>query len=292
MADKKIDLSLIIACYNEGPSLPESVRQVIETLDNTPWSYELIFVDDCSQDGTRQLIDEMLMKYADRNVTKLFHACNTGRGRTVSDGFRLARGSVVGYIDIDLEVPAHYIPIQVKAIKNGADVATAHRIYKVQPRLWLRFFLSRGYVWLMQQMLDVPLQDTEAGYKFFSYASLMHILNQVVDEHWFWDTEIMVRSYLAGYTIKEIPCLFIKRYDKQSTVHVLRDTVDYFVKLWHFRRVVKQLRSTRVAPGLSSAMVELTRFHSPYRSGLLNLVLKTCNILCHRMLLYNRRTIL
>jgi len=91
--------------------------------DSIEDAVELIFVDDCSQDGTRQLIDEMLMKYADRNVTQLFHACNTGRGRTVSDGFRLARGSVVGYIDIDLEVPAHYIPIQVRAIKNGADVA-------------------------------------------------------------------------------------------------------------------------------------------------------------------------
>ena len=77
MADKTIDLSLIIACYNEGPSLAESVRQVIETLDQTPWTYELIFVDDYSQDGTRQLIDEMLMQYADRNVTKLFHTHNT-----------------------------------------------------------------------------------------------------------------------------------------------------------------------------------------------------------------------
>jgi glycosyltransferase involved in cell wall biosynthesis len=268
MAHETIDLSLIIACYNEGPSLSESVRQVIETLDQTLWTYELIFVDDCSQDDTRQLIDEMVMQYADRNVTKLFHAHNTGRGRTVSDGFRLARGSVVGYIDIDLEIPAHYIPIYVRAIKNGADVATAHRIYKLQPRLWLRFFLSRGYTWLMRQMLDVPLRDTEAGYKFFNYRSLMPILNQVVDEHWFWDTEIMVRSYLAGYMIREIPCLCIKRYDKQSTVRVLRDSIDYFVKLWHFRHDVKQLRSTSAVIELSSTMAELKRFHSPYRSRL------------------------
>jgi glycosyltransferase AglD len=256
MADKTIDLSLIIACYNEGPSLSESVRQVIETLDQTPWTYELIFVDDYSQDGTRQLIDEMFMQYADRNVTKLFHTHNTGRGRAVSDGFRLARGRVVGYIDIDLEIPAHYIPLQVRAIQNGADIAMAHRIYTLQPRLWLRLFLSRSYMWLMRWMLDVPLRDTEAGYKFFNSASLMPILNQVVDEHWFWDTEIMVRSYLAGYTIREVPCLCIKRYDKQSTVHVWRDSIDYFVKLWHFRRDVKQLRSTSAVTELSATMAE------------------------------------
>lgn len=242
MTGSTIDLSLVIACYNEGPSLSDSVRQVIDTLDNTGWSYELIFVDDYSQDGTRQSIDKVLTQYADRNITRLFHEHNTGRGRAVSDGSRLARGHVVGYIDIDLEIPARYIPAHVMAIKNGADVATAQRLYKVQPRLWLRFLLSTGYAWLRQTMLNIPLKDTEAGYKFFHRASLMRVLDQVVDEHWFWDTEIMVRSYLAGYKIEEIPCPFIKRYDKQSTVRVWRDTVDYFVKLWHFCRVVKQLR--------------------------------------------------
>jgi hypothetical protein len=242
MTDSTIDLSLVIACYNEGPSLGESVRQVIATLDHTGWSYELIFVDDCSQDGTRRNIDTVLTQYVDRNVRAFFHERNTGRGRTVSDGFRRARGQVVGYIDIDLEIPARYIPAHVLAIKHGADVATAQRLYKVQPRLWLRWLLSTGYTWLRQKMLTIPLQDTEAGYKFFRRASLMPLLEQTVDEHWFWDTEIMVRAYLAGYKIEEIPCPFIKRSDKRSTVRLWRDTVDYGVKLWHFRRVVQQLR--------------------------------------------------
>ena len=253
MTDSTIDLSLVIACYNEGPSLGASVRQVIDTLDHTGWSYELIFVDDCSQDGTRQNIDTVLAQYVDRNVRTLFHERNTGRGRTVSDGFRLARGQVVGYIDIDLEIPARYIPAHVLAIKHGADVATAQRLYTVPPRLWLRWFLSTGYAWLRQKMLNIPLQDTEAGYKFFHRASLMPLLDQVVDAHWFWDTEIMVRAYLAGYKIEAIPCPFIKRSDKRSTVRLWRDTVDYGVKLWHFRRVVKQLRRASPEAGLQRA---------------------------------------
>jgi glycosyltransferase involved in cell wall biosynthesis len=138
MTDSTIDLSLVIACCNEGPSLGASVRQVIDTLDHTGWSYELIFVDDCSQDGTRQNIDTVLAQYVDRNVRTLFHERNTGRGRTVSDGFRRARGQVVSYIDIDLEIPARYIPAHVLAIKHGADVATAQRLYTVPPHLWLR----------------------------------------------------------------------------------------------------------------------------------------------------------
>jgi glycosyltransferase involved in cell wall biosynthesis len=247
MSNPAIDLSLVIACYNEEPVLEDSVRQAIEILDSTRFTYEIIFVDDCSQDRTRELIDSLMIRYNDKNFRKVFHEHNTGRGRAVADGIRIARGDVAGYIDIDLEVHARYIPSMLLAIRDGADVATAHRIYKVQPRLFNRFVLSTGYAWLMRHLLDVHLKDTETGYKFFKREHILPVLDQVNDERWFWDTEIMVRSVLHGLRIREIPCLFIRRYDKKSTVNVFRDSWDYFVDLWRFRRVVKQIRTLRAA---------------------------------------------
>jgi hypothetical protein len=238
----RVDLSLVIACYNEEFELEDSVRQVIEILDNTRWTYEIIFVDDCSRDRTREIIDRLLITYRAKNFRKIFHEHNTGRGRAVTDGFRIAIGEVIGYIDIDLEVHARYIPTMLLAIEHGVDVATAHRIYKVQPRLFHRFVLSQGYVWLMRRLLGVHLQDTETGYKFFKREKIWPVLDQTKDEHWFWDTEIMVRALLAGLRINEIPCLFIRRYDKQSTVNVFKDSWEYLTHLWHFRRVVRQLR--------------------------------------------------
>ncbi len=239
----RVDLSLVIACYNEEYELEESVRQLIEVLDSARWSYEIIFVDDCSKDQTRAVIDRLMDIYRDKHFRKIFHEHNTGRGRTVTDGFRIAIGDVIGYIDIDLEVHARYIPAMLLAIEDGADIATAQRIYKVQLRLFHRFILSQGYVHLMQRMLGIKLQDTETGYKFFKREKIMPVLDQVHDERWFWDTEIMVRSDLAGLKIKEIPCLFIRRYDKKSTVNIFRDSWEYFVDLWHFRKVVQQIRS-------------------------------------------------
>ena len=243
MPDQHIDLSLVVACYNEEPELEDSMRQVVQILDSARWSYEIIFVDDCSQDRTREIIDALLLRYAGKNIRRLFHEKNTGRGRTVADGIRLARGDIAGYIDIDLEVHARYIPSMMLAIENGADVATAHRIYKVQPRLFNRFILSTGYAWLMRHLLGVQLRDTETGYKFFRRERILPVLDEIEDERWFWDTEVMIRSLLRGYRIEEIPCLFIRRYDRQSTVNVVRDSLDYLVKLWRFRRVVRQLRA-------------------------------------------------
>ena len=185
----------------------------------------------------------MLLDHPDKNFRKLFHTHNTGRGRTVADGFRLACGDFVGYLDIDLEVHARYVPSMVLALRQGADVATAHRIYKVQPRLFNRFVLSTGYAWLMRHLLGIHLKDTETGFKFFRRETVLPVLDEVHDERWFWDTEIMVRSLLHGHRIVEIPCLFIRRYDKQSTVNVVVDSWDYFRKLWRFRGELRRLRA-------------------------------------------------
>jgi glycosyltransferase involved in cell wall biosynthesis len=234
----KPDLSLIIACYNEEPLLEDSVRQVLAILACLNLTYEIIFVDDCSKDNTRQIIQKLIEKYPEKNLRALYHEINCGRGRTVSDGFLAATGSIVGYLDIDLETSARYIPSMVIAIQEGADIATAHRIYKLHPRLFVRFLLSQGYHRLVQLFLNLPLHDTETGYKFFRRDVALSLLDQVEDEHWFWDTEIMARAYWADYKINEIPCLFLKRYDKKSSVRVVKDTVEYFNQLWKFRQAM------------------------------------------------------
>jgi SAM-dependent methyltransferase len=152
-----------------------------------------------------------------------------GRGRTVPT-FRIARGEVVGFIDIDLEVHARYIPSFVLAVQHGADLVTAHRIYKTHPRLFHRFVLSRGYSWLVQAMLGIRLNDTEAGFKFFRRDRLLAVLDQIEDQGWFWDTEVIARFLMKRHRVEEIPCLFLKRYDKKSSVRVIKDTLDYLGK--------------------------------------------------------------
>jgi len=233
------DLSLVLACYNEELVIEDSVAEIIEVLDDTRYSYELIFVDDCSRDRTRDLIESLIERYPDKRMSRIFHAENKGRGGAVSDGIRAAQGDVAGFIDIDLEVHARYVPSCVNAVQNGADVAVGRRVYKLNLRSLDRYVLSTGYVWLVRRLLGVDLNDTETGYKFFKRERILPLLDEIEDQRWFWDTEVMVRSYYKGYNIAEIPCLFLRRFDKASTVSPLADTVDYFRQLWRFRKTVK-----------------------------------------------------
>ena len=232
-------LSVVLACYNEEPHLAQSYAEISETLEQYGRPWEVLFVDDCSRDRTRDVIAQIVSAHPQSDLKVILHERNQGRGATVTDGFRAARGEITGYLDVDLEVHSRYIPSLARAIEKGADVATLRRIYAFQPSSLDRYFMSRGYSWLVRHLLDAPLLDTETGFKFFRRERLLPLLDEIQDPGWFWDTEFMVRALRRGFRIEEIPGAYIRRGDKRSTVRGLRDSLRYFGKLWSFRRALR-----------------------------------------------------
>jgi glycosyltransferase involved in cell wall biosynthesis len=236
-----VDFTLVVACYNEAPHLEASVAETFRVLDALRWTSEVIFVDDASRDRTRDVIQRIVAAHPDRALRVILHPANVGRGGTVTDGLRVARGRYAGFLDIDLEVHARYLLPCLLALEAGADVASAQRIYRFQWRSLDRYLMSRGYLWLLQRTIKVPLRDTETGFKLFRRDRILPVLDRCEDRGWFWDTEIMVRAFHAGLRIEEIPALFLRRFDKQSTVQPWRDTIVYLRKLWRFRATARAL---------------------------------------------------
>ena len=233
------DLSLILACYNEAEIFTDSVTSIIHVLDQTNWAYEIIFIDDKSADNTVQLIKQIIRRYPRKHLSAFFHTHNQGRGKTVTEGFLKARGKTVGYIDIDLEIPAWYIPRLVEALDHHTDAALARRVYDFNLQGLTRWIFSKGYAWLRQQILPLPVADTEAGYKFFKRSKILPVVKTCRDNHWFWDTEIVARALKANLKIIQIPVVFIRRRDKTSTVKIFPDTIDYFIKLLRYRHQLR-----------------------------------------------------
>ena len=237
-----IDFTLVIACYNEEPILESSVGETFRVLDALRWTSEVVFVDDHSRDRTAEIIERIVAAHPDRAISVIRHPQNVVRGGTVTDGIRAARGRYVGFIYIDLEVHAMYLLPCLLALEQGADVATALRIYRFHWRSLDRYILSRGYRWLSSHVIPPTLQDTETGFKLFNRERILPVLEACRDRGWFWDTEVMVRAHYAGLQIREIPVLFLRRFDKQSSVRPVRDTIDYLQKLWRFRSVIRELK--------------------------------------------------
>lgn len=240
MGDPK--LSVVVACYNEEEILEANFLELRSTLLLLDRSFEIVMVDDLSRDRTRALIDRIAAANRDIDMRVILHDRNQGRGATVTDGFRAARGEIAGYLDIDLEVHCRYIPSLLQAIDAGAEVATVRRIYALQVRYLDRYLMSRGYSFLVRRLLGTRLHDTETGFKFFRRERLLPIIDAIEDPRWFWDTEFMIRAERGGRRIVEIPGAYVRREDKTSTVSGLRDSIDYFGRLLRFRAAMGRSR--------------------------------------------------
>jgi glycosyltransferase involved in cell wall biosynthesis len=231
-----VDLSLVVPCYDEAGHLRQSVAEVVEVLEQTGRTWEIVFVDDASRDDTRVVIGELCA--GDPRLRAVFHERNRGRGAAFKTGFRAATGRITGFIDIDLEVHARYIPSLVARIeRHGVDVATGRRSYVLRQTGGIhRAMLSWCYRRLCAILLNAGVQDSETGCKFFKRETATAVVLGSESDGWFWDTEVMVRAVLADLVVHEMPVLFVRRFDKQSTVRLLPDSIAYLRALLRFRR--------------------------------------------------------
>ena len=232
------DVSLILTGFNEGRALRKNLRLVKEVLDSTRYSWEIILIDDQSHDGTARVFSDFAEK--NRGVRAFFHEKNVGRGGTVMEGMRNAKGRVVGYLDTDLEILPVHIAEFIRAVDKGADVVIARRHYNLTTSVFLRMVLSQGYVFIMRKWLGLGFRDTEAGCKFFNRRRILPVLESVKDKRWFFDTEVVVRSFYEGLRVVELPVVYVWNPDKESSVNVLRDIWCYLGQLWRFKGTMKK----------------------------------------------------
>lgn len=228
-----IYLSLIIPCYNEGPTFAHSVGQIVSVIKKLKKTWEIIFVEDKSTDSTKDEIVRMVKKI--KNSRVIYHNKNQGRGRSVTDGILASKAQICGFLDVDLEVSAEYIPIFISEIEKGADAAVGKRFYEKTSSSILRFIASKIYAFIVKSLLDLPISDTEAGYKFFRRTTILPVLARTHDKKWFWDTEICARAHWANLKISQIPVLFERRNEKKSTVRLIPDTLEYMRRIINFR---------------------------------------------------------
>lgn len=238
----RIDLSIVIPCYQEELHLRDSVTQIYNLLQHTKYSFEMIFIDDCSEDKTRDIILEIVKDFP--NTRYLFHEQNTGRGGAFMDGVKMAKGKYVGFLDIDLEVSYVYLMKVLPELENGNDIVTVHRHYSIPLSLSfiIRHILSVSYKVIVSNYLEIPRMDTETGFKFFHKERLLALDPLIENKRWFFDTEVMAHAYKNNYKICEVDGLFTRRTDKTSTVRLFHDTIEYIGEVIRFKKRMKKNR--------------------------------------------------
>jgi undecaprenyl-phosphate 4-deoxy-4-formamido-L-arabinose transferase len=149
------DITIVVPVYNEAGTVAELYRRTVAALDSGPRSYELIFVDDGSTDGTFAELDRL--HEADARVRAVRFKRNFGQHPAMHAGFARARGDVVVTMDGDLQNAPEDIPKLVDAVEAGADVASGRRMARHDS--WGRTLPSRLINGMLRRFTGVEISD-------------------------------------------------------------------------------------------------------------------------------------
>jgi glycosyltransferase involved in cell wall biosynthesis len=231
---RSVQVSVVLPAYNEASGLEAAVTKVMEALGEFAESYEVIIAEDGSTDGTDKIAESLSEKYP--CVRHLHGEKRLGRGAALKNAFKKSSGEILVYMDVDLATDVGQLKSLVRTIKEeGFDFATGSRMLpqsKVE-RSRTRQITSKSYSFLVRAMLGSKVKDYQCGFKAFRREPLMRLLDEVAARHWFWDTELIVRGFRKGYTIKEIPVEW--KGGRETKVRLLKDSFSMgwqVIRLW------------------------------------------------------------
>jgi len=236
MEPSGVEVSVVLPAYNEERTIERTVSTTLDTLGSflPAGTFEVIVAEDGCDDRTPEIADRMAA--ADDRVRHVHSDERLGRGGALEHAFTAAGGDTLVYFDTDLATDMQHLEELVERVRSGeADVATGSRWMpgQVADRPAKRGVPSRVYNGLVRLVLRSPLRDHQCGFKALSREAFQRLHADVEDEHWFWDTELLVRAQRAGLDVVEFPVEWEPKGD--TKVDLVRDVFgmgSQILRLW------------------------------------------------------------
>ena len=203
-----MDLSVLIPAFNERRRIVGTIDRLRAFLASRPWEHEIIVIDDGSDDGTSEAVEEAAA--ARPELRCLRSDRNRGKGAAVRLGLEAARGRVVGFIDADDKTDAAALDEVLRVLSTGTDIAIGDRTLPgsdIQtPRRPHREWGSAQFRRLTRWWLGLgELPDTQCGFKFFRAPVMRGLFESARVDGYMFDVEILLLATQAGYSIARIP---------------------------------------------------------------------------------------
>ena len=171
-------LSIIIPCYNEMNTIKKIINRVIDSLNYYNITrYEIIVIDDFSNDGTREILNDLK---STQNLKVLFHEKNYGKGYSIKTAIKSVTGDIVLIQDADLEYdPNDYNKLLLPFFETNADVVYGSRFLGggkyVRIHFFWHFLANKILTFICNLFTNLNLTDMETGYKVFKTESVKKI---------------------------------------------------------------------------------------------------------------------
>jgi hypothetical protein len=219
-----VEVSVVLPAYNEEATIEGTIETTLDTLGSflPADAFEVLVAEDGCDDRTPEIAARVAGR--DHRVRHVHSDERLGRGGALVRAFREADGGTLVYFDTDLATDMRHLEELVESVRTGEyDVATGSRWIpgEVADRPRRRGVPSRGFNTMARLMLGSEVRDHQCGFKAFDREALFTLLDDVEDEHWFWDTEVLVRAQRRGYDVNEFPVRWTPKGD--TKVDLVRD---------------------------------------------------------------------
>jgi glycosyltransferase involved in cell wall biosynthesis len=220
-----VDLTMVIPAFNEAIRLPPTLARMRDYLDAGEDSYEVLVVDDGSDDDTVTVAESAARDWPQLQVLQLPH--NQGKGAAVREGMLRGRGTLRAFSDADLSTPIEELPRLRSHLGGVCHVAIASRdapgsdIQVHQPR-W-REFMGRTYNRILRLLVLPGIRDTQCGFKLFTAEAAEACFGPLETFRFGFDAEVLVRAHRRGWEIAEVPVRW--RHVEESRVGGIGDAL-------------------------------------------------------------------
>jgi len=241
-------LSVIVPAYNEAEEIPTIVPAVLDVLRAREGTWELIVVDNASEDDT---VGEMQPFLADPRVRVIRNQRNRGKGYSVRRGMLAATGELRLMCDADctpslVSLPALEAMIGEAEIVAGARNAATSRVERYQPIE--RRAASLAFIFLCRRIMGEPLRDVFCGFKLFTAAAAQEVFSRARIDGWAFDAEVLAMARALGYRVA--PCGIVWTHRPGSRLSIPRIMIPVLRELIATRT---RLNGAVARPGLNTA---------------------------------------
>ena len=188
-------ISIVIPLYNEVESLPELYQQIINVVRENKYNYEIIFVDDGSDDGSLDVIKKI--RKGDKNVKFISFRRNYGKSAALAVGFEHAKGDVIITMDADLQDDPREIPNLLKKLNEGFDLVSGWKKKRYDPIS--KTIPSRIFNFVVSTLTGIKIHDFNCGLKAYRKE-----VTQDIKVYGELHRYLPVLAHWAGYKIGEV----------------------------------------------------------------------------------------
>jgi hypothetical protein len=219
-----LDVSVIIPAHNEEGNLQQVINSLTNRLSKETFSYELVIVDDNSNDDTGRIADELARKY--REVIVIHREGPNGFGRAIKDGLRNARGIILVFVMGDKSDEPDDVVKLIKKSYEGYDVVYGSRFIPGSKRVGyplLKLFINRAFNNLVRLLIGIKEKDVTNAFKAYNRKVLEKVgLDNLESDNFDILVELPIKAHFHKFKSIEVPVSWYGRSKGTSKLNLFK----------------------------------------------------------------------